>query len=998
MIRLSKLLFIFFLSICSFNSYALVPPPPDVSNDSVIIDLKNSTVSFNSGERYLDIPVFVKTKNPVSSFDIRLKFNQSKLEYISTTKINSQLEPFTFLNTNDNFLRNNTAGPTVSYEIPNNTPLIYLRFKLKQSCVLINTDDFFQITTLLIGYPSKNKVTQMESVKTVANLLASGSKCTKSNLTFSGPSTSGGVPISEYKWEFGNGSVSNLQSVNTSFSEYGDYTIKLLTKTVDGCKDSVSQVITIYDSPVSSFDYTTNQSLDTVYFKNLSSVENDEMNYEWKFGDASTSFSKDPKHNYLSGGVFRVELIVRTTNGCFTSYSSNVILQKPIVDFKYSINACVDIDLKFENQSTFTNGRIESWQWDFGDQIISSVENPTHKYNKAGKYIVKLLVTSDKGIKSELIKTIEINNKPIVNFEANITSGCSPLYVSFSNNSTYDLGSRFIYDFGNDQMSTQPDPVQGFTEPKSYFVKKVIITPGGCKDSIIKSSYIVVNPNPVVSFNASGGCLNTLLNFNDSSKVDNGVISGWNWNFGDGFSVYTKNAQYAYDKIGKFPLKLTVTSNKGCSASILDTVIINAKPKVQFNAQKTTGCIPLTPQFKDFSSTIEGSKYNWNFGDNTFSFDKNPTKIYQKDGKFTVKLFVTAPGGCTDSLIIPNYINPLSLVIAKFNQSTPCSNKIIQFNDSSFVTVGNISNWNWNFGNGSLSTQSNPSTVYKESGKYVVTLSVTSNQGCQNTFSKELTIDESPKVEFMADKTNGCFPDVIVFSNKSKYMVGTTFEWDFGDGFSQKTLAPAHKYMDIDSFSVKCLAKSPQGCLDSMLKAKYISIQITPIAKYEISNKNVLIPNYKINFNNLSTIAGQYIWSFGDSTISALKNPSHLFLDSGNFKVCLTASNSDYCKSVYCEKVSVKYPGSIALPNAFSPNNDGKNDVFKVLGGPINKMVLNIYNNWGSLVFTSESQDDGWDGTYNGDAQPVGEYSYRLTGVLSDGSEVNKNGVVNLTR
>ena len=98
MIRLSKLLFIFFLSFCSANAFALVPPP-DVSKDSVVIDLKNSIVSFNSGERYMDIPVFVKTKNPVSSFDIRLKFNQSKLEYISTTKINSQLEPFTFLNT-----------------------------------------------------------------------------------------------------------------------------------------------------------------------------------------------------------------------------------------------------------------------------------------------------------------------------------------------------------------------------------------------------------------------------------------------------------------------------------------------------------------------------------------------------------------------------------------------------------------------------------------------------------------------------------------------------------------------------------------------------------------------------------------------------------------------------------------------------------------------------------------------------------------------------------
>lgn len=997
MFRLVNLLFLFFVTICSLNAFALVPPI-DVSKDSVIIDLKNTIVSFNSGERFLDIPVYIKSKTPVSSFDVRMKFNQSKLEYISTTKINTQLEPFTFLNTNDNFLRNNTAGPFVSYEIPNNTPLIYFRFKLKQSCVLIKSSDFFQITTLLIGYPSKFKVTEMESVQTFSNLLISGSKCTKSALTFAGPSSSNGVPISEYKWEFGNGSFSNTQSVNTSFSDAGDYIVNLKVKTVDGCRDSINQNIFINDSPVSSFDYKTDESLDTVFFNNLSSVNDDDMTFEWNFGDKSSSFSKNPKHHYTSGGSFPVELIVRTVKGCFASYTSNVVLEKPIVDFTYSSNACANIDLLFTNKSVFAFGKIVTSKWDFGDKTNSELLNPSHKYSKAGKYIVSLTVISDKGIKSEFSKTIEINNKPIVNFEANTTSGCAPLNVSFSNTSNYDLGSRFIYDFDDKQMSTQVDPVHQFNESRSYNIKQVIITPGGCKDSLTKVSYITVSPLPVVKFGASGGCLNTLLKYSDSSKVDNGSIVAWNWNFGDGFSVFTKVAEHTFSKIGKFPIKLTVTSNKGCSASLQDTIQINSKPKVQFNAQKTEGCIPLTPQFKDFSVTVEGSKYNWDFGDKTFSFEKNPVKIYQKDGKFSVRLIISAPGGCSDSLVIPNYINPLSLVTAKFSQSTPCSNKIIQFSDSSKVSSGSITSWNWNFGNGSTSNQSNPSSVFKDPGKYIVSLSVTSNQGCQNSFTKELTIDELPKVDFVADKTNGCFPDVIVFNNKSKFMAGTTFEWDFGDGFIQKIVSPAHKFMDIDTFSVKCIARTPQGCLDSMIKEKYISIQITPIAKYEVVNKNVLIPNYKINFNNLSTIASQYIWSFGDSTISALKNPSHQFLDSGNFNVCLTAKNSDYCKSVYCEKVPIKYPGSIALPNAFSPNNDGKNDFFKVLGGPIYKMSLKIYNSWGTLVFVSENQDLGWDGSFNGDVQPTGEYSYQLMGVLSDGSEVNKTGVVNLTR
>ena len=997
MFRLVNLLFLFFVTLCTLNTFALVPPP-DVSNDSVIIDLKNAAVSFNSGERFLDIPIIVKAKNPVSSFDIRLKFNQDKFEYISTIKVNAQLEPFTFLNTNDNFLRNNTAGPFVSFNIPNNTPLIYFRFKLKQTCALVNASDFFQITTLLLGYPSKNKVTEMESVKTFLNLLVSGSKCTKSALTFAGPTSSSGVPITEYKWEFGNGSFSNTQSVNTSFVDPGEYDIKLVVKTVDGCKDSTNQSIYINESPIASFDYTTSESLDTVYFNNLSSVTNDEMTFEWNFGDKSASFTNNPKHHYASGGVFPVELIVRTLNGCFARSVVNVVLEKPIADFDYTANACANTDLVFEDKSVFNFGKIVDWNWDFGDNTTSSIKNSTHKFLLSGKYVVKLIVISDKGIKSEVSKTIEINNRPIVNFEANTTSGCSPLYVSFSNNSIYDLGSRFIYDFGDDQMSIQPDPVQGFIESKSYTIKKVIITPGGCKDSLIKTSYITVSPNPIVSFGKADGCLNTLLNFSDSSKVDNGSIVAWDWNFGDGFSVYTKNAQHTFNKSGKYPIKLTVTSNKGCSESFQDSIQINTKPKVQFNAEKTDGCIPLTPVFKDFSTTVAGSTYNWDFGDKTFSFDKNPSKIYQKDGKFSVKLTVVAPGGCADSLIIPNYINPLSLVTAKFTESTHCANRIMQFTDSSTVSNGKIANWNWSFGNGVFSSQSNPSTVFQKSGNYTVSLTVTSDQGCQNITTKEISIDDVPKVNFAADKTNGCFPDVIIFDNKSTFMEGSKFEWHFGDGFKQTFFAPAHKYMDIDSFTVKCIGISPQGCKDSLVKEKYISIQISPISKFEIENKKVLIPGFKINFTNLSTTAKDYVWSFGDSTISAFKNPAHQFLDSGSFKVCLTAKNSEYCKSVYCENVQIRYPGNIAVPNAFSPNNDGKNDVFKVLGGPISEMSLKVYNTWGSLVFSSESQNEGWDGNFAGEKQPIGEYNYLLIGKLTDGSEINKTGVINLTR
>ena len=993
-----KIIFSFFVFfVISSKALALVPPP-DVSNDTVIFDLKNALVTYNSGERFLDLPVMVSSKNPVSSFDFRMKFNQDKLEYLTTTKVNTQLEPFTYLNTNDYFLRNNTSGPYVSFEIPNKVTLIYVRFKLKNSCDLISSTDFFNITTLLMGYPCKSRVTEMVTVSSFQNLLVSGLKCTNSILTFSAPTLSAGVPIAKYMWDFGNGSFSNQQTINTTFKDIGVATIKLQVETVDGCKDSVAQQFDIFDTPIAKFDYIIDKTLDTVYFNNTSSVVDDIMSFEWQFGDLSSSYSISPKHFYATGGSYQVVLIARTANGCFANSESTIILAKPSANFSYTNNACVNSTILFTDNSTYDQGTITEWLWDFGDQTTSNNQNPEHIYSAAGFYVVKLTVKTSTGIQSQIVKTIEINNKPIVDFIANVTTGCIPLKVSFSNNSKTDIGSRFLYEFGDDEMSTQGDPVHTFNKAQAFAIKKVIIAPGGCKDSIVKIGYIDVSPLPSVKFLNSGSCLNTLVDFKDSSSIANGSIVSWNWNFGDGYGLNTKNVSHTYDKVGKYPVKLTVTSNLGCVASGQDTVQINKKPNVQFNATKLTGCIPLYPEFKDFSTTVEGSSYQWSFGDNTFSFDKVPNKAYRTNGVYSVKLIVSAPGGCSDSLLIPNYISPLSLVVAKFSESIHCSNSVINFFDSSYVSSGSIKSWSWDFGNGVTSSQKNASTVFANAGKYNVSLKIVSNQNCENSVQKELVVDEFPKVNFEVDKREGCFPDVMVFTNKSIYSEGTVFNWNFGDGYISYLNSPSHKYMDIDTFSVKCLAVTPQGCKDSLTKEKLISIQIMPSAKFEILNKNVLIPKYRLQFENQSLLASSFQWTFGDSTVSALKKPTHLYQDSGTYNVCLIAKNSEACKSTYCEKVKIIYPGNIAIPNAFSPNNDGKNDDFKVLGGPLRSIDIKIFNSWGSVVFTSESIDQSWDGTKNGESLPIGEYSYVIQCELLDGTKLNRTGVVNLTR
>jgi gliding motility-associated-like protein len=127
-------------------------------------------------------------------------------------------------------------------------------------------------------------------------------------------------------------------------------------------------------------------------------------------------------------------------------------------------------------------------------------------------------------------------------------------------------------------------------------------------------------------------------------------------------------------------------------------------------------------------------------------------------------------------------------------------------------------------------------------------------------------------------------------------------------------------------------------------------------------------------------------------------NPSHIYSDSGKYEICLTSSSSEFCLSKLCDTITVLGSKKLALPTAFSPNGDGKNDIFKLLGGPCQELDFKVFNEWGNLIFESFSQEIGWDGTYKGELQPVGSYNYIVTGKTVDELIIDLFGIVNLTR
>jgi gliding motility-associated-like protein len=185
-------------------------------------------------------------------------------------------------------------------------------------------------------------------------------------------------------------------------------------------------------------------------------------------------------------------------------------------------------------------------------------------------------------------------------------------------------------------------------------------------------------------------------------------------------------------------------------------------------------------------------------------------------------------------------------------------------------------------------------------------------------------------------------------------------------------------------------AKNAGACNGSVTLSKVITIMSGPTADFSFV-PTLPTRNVPTTYTNLSVNAERYEWDFGDNTASVETNPVHQFLKTGTYKTCLKAFNK--CRMVPTEVVPL-----LGLPTAFSPNGDGQNDILYVRGAAIQTMDLKIYNRWGQLVFESTSQAIGWDGTFNGEPQPIEAYAYVLDVTFIDGTAKLLKGNVTLLR
>lgn len=334
-------------------------------------------------------------------------------------------------------------------------------------------------------------------------------------------------------------------------------------------------------------------------------------------------------------------------------------------------------------------------------------------------------------------------------------------------------------------------------------------------------------------------------------------------------------------------------------------------PNANFNIGNSNTTCGLTVNFHNTSSMSSGSitTYNWNFGDGTSSVIENPSHTYANPGTYTVSLIVGSIRGCYDTTSMVVTVNPDPGASFTFNNG--CQLSPISFIDNSNVNQGNINQWNWSFGDGTLSSLQNPSHGYLNPGTYTVQLSVTTNFGCTSSQTQTISIFENPNSLFSISQTNPCALTVS-YNNLSTSSQSTVlqYQWSLGNGGFSSLQNPSATFTNYGNYNVQLVAIDNNGCSDTAQLP--LTIQPYPIASFNASS---VCANAATSFTNSSSVATgsvvSYQWQFGDGTSSNLFQSSHQYNGAGNYLVSLNVTSNYGCTNSTSQMVSV-YPMPVA--------------------------------------------------------------------------------------
>lgn len=710
-----------------------------------------------------------------------------------------------------------------------------------------------------------------------------------------------------YNWDFGNGNFSALASPGVTYISAGLYTVSLTVAYSGGGTETITKpaFIEVFDSPEPDFvanilNICTGES---VSFTDLSVPGSGQItSWQWDFGDGTFSNLQSPTHTFQIPGAFGITLITTDANNCTDSKTLNAyILVNPSPNATFTVNNALGCTAPLAvNFFSVNNPPSVTHTWDFGvPGGTANTANPSFTYTNNGTYTVSHIVTDTLGCSDTLVQTNLINvGQTNVVIQASQNSICPGETVTFNCGS----GSSALvsWNFGvPGAVGSGCTPSFTYNTPGLYTVSATITLLNGCV--LNASTSIFVSTPPVADFTTQ----DTLLcnpSF-DATFVNNstGAVS-YLWAFGDGGSSPAVSPTHTYPTLpvvsptGQpyyYDVQLIAINSDGCRDTIRkNNQIVTGQTVAEFSALPENGCAPLNVAFQDLSiSPSPIIDWQWDYGNGTgVTGVQNPMTLYPDTGSWNVQLIIETLHGCTDTLLIPNYIQAGDTPVADFEIDTlTCA--------SDPVTMTNLSqdadSYFWDFGDGTNSGAFEPIHGFQDTGSLDIML-IAFDRGCPDTMLQQAAIFVlAPLGDYLANPNIICeLPTDVTFSNFS--LGADHFFWDFGDNSPiDTTESPVHTYTQEGQFSVEMIVTNDStGCADTVRQAIQIALVEADFAVDTIFGCNPLT----VQFSDSSYNAQEWLWDFGDgSGPSQVASPTHIYTDTGRYSVRLWVQNFLQC-------------------------------------------------------------------------------------------------------
>ncbi len=532
----------------------------------------------------------------------------------------------------------------------------------------------------------------------------------------------------------------------------------------------------------------------------------------WSFGDGTSSYQSNPYHLFTTAGYHSVCLtITDSVNTCTSTYCDTIYVGTAFPTCTANFTKTVSGNTAtFTNSSTSSSGIITNYYWSFGDGSNSSATNPTHIYSSGGTYTVCLtMVDSSSGCSNQKCKTVTIASTATCDAQFGVIDTGSAVYF-YPLNCTPNTVT-FLWNFGDGTSSTSYQPYHTYAQAGTYYACLTVTNfLNTCTDTYCDT--VVYNPSTSnCNFQISYNCmLNNQVSFSVANPSSN--IVSYLWSFGDSTANSTlANPTHSYANAGYYYVCLTTVTNLGCTNTVCTLVSVGVLTTcdASFTPYDSTGFVFFLPNSNNNNQT-----YYWTFGDGSSSFQMYPVHQYIGNGPWTACLTVIdSMANCSDQycVVITNPV--IGNCNANFIATVDSSTYLTAFTNTS---TGNFTNYFWSFGDGTSSTNPNPTHIYASQGSYLACLTVYNNStGCQSSFCDSIIVGNAQAN--LCDPQFYSFPDSSVVGNGVVYFgiinpcPGSTYTWSVNGVIAGTGTNPIITFVDSGWYYVCVEGITPGG-------------------------------------------------------------------------------------------------------------------------------------------------------------------------------------------